>query len=601
MYRLIPCRHGVCASPSTAVTRALRENKSTTGIEGVILLPGGIERDILVQDESIIFPGPISLEQDDIKNLDCLNPDNFSFTHYGPDSQDKTTNQDFALSGHFTGRSDGIARFSILADGISNGFAFPQRGAQLSCFAAYRCLKAFYGQFAGKDTALNEKNIGLFRDSLASGINQFFQLDRAHLLHLFEEDHREPSGIASKVWQKYFKEKPEKWYGNTLLISFLSSFGGFVIYAGDGGIILLKGEKSPKEIIRSSESLAVDRFAMMGVKPAAFLGALIGCDPSDGFVEIISVTDGIDRTWQTNEMDLAREFSAESSLAHLMNRIAHLQDRIQGSIDVDNYSIGRVFLPLSAMPHGRMSGSAKHDQAVEISPEFTSKDADVTGPEPPIEAPRTKKKDLPGAISPGVRAWAASRLWADYRTIEDEDEDAGPGGCATGSNLNRKRGGSRGAKPGANNSGSGAGRNRGTQSGPTGATSGGRAVRKSPNTRIGESRGAGSSVTDASGRINIGNNASGSNTGRSGRGNRRIDPFGDTERAKRQTKYKEIINDFIAGDACMKNCKPEMRQAIIRQVMKIADKENLGRRVINRQFLETMTREVFRKIQKGKR
>ena len=401
MYRLIPCRHGVCASPSTAVTRKLRENKSTTGIEGIILLPGGIKRDVLVQDESIIFPGLISLGEDDIKNLDCSNPDNFSFTHYGPDSQDKPTNQDFALSGHFTGRSNGIARFSILADGISNGFAFPQRGAQLSCFAAYHCLKALYGQFAGKDTSLNEKNIGLFRDSLASRINRFFELDRAHLLHLFEADHREPPGIASKVWQKYFKEKPEKWYGNTLLISFLSSFGGFVIYAGDGGIILLKGERPSTEIIRSSESLAVDRFAMMGVKPAAFLGALIGCDPRDGFVEIISVTDGIDRTWQTNEMDLARAFSAEASLADLMDKIAHLQDRIPGGIDVDNYSIGRVFLPLSAMPHGRMSGAAKHAQAVEIASGFTPKDADVTGPEPPIEAPRTdtppslKKKICP--------------------------------------------------------------------------------------------------------------------------------------------------------------------------------------------------------------
>ena len=82
MYRRILCLHGVCASPSPGVTRTLRKNKSTIGIEGVILLLG-IERDILAQDESIIFPGPISLGEDDIKNLDCLNPDNFSFTHYG--------------------------------------------------------------------------------------------------------------------------------------------------------------------------------------------------------------------------------------------------------------------------------------------------------------------------------------------------------------------------------------------------------------------------------------------------------------------------------------------------------------------------------------
>ena len=52
----------------------------------------------------------------------------------------------------------------------------------------------------------------------------------------------------------------------------------------------------------------------------------------------------------------------------------------------------------------------------------------------------------------------------------------------------------------------------------------------------------------------------------------------------------------------MKNCKPEMRQAIIRQVMEIADKEDtLGRRVVDQQFLETKTHEAFRHRQKGKR
>ena len=52
----------------------------------------------------------------------------------------------------------------------------------------------------------------------------------------------------------------------------------------------------------------------------------------------------------------------------------------------------------------------------------------------------------------------------------------------------------------------------------------------------------------------------------------------------------------------MKNCKPEMRQAIIGQVMEIADKEDtLGRRVVDQQFLETKTREAFRHMQKGKR
>ena len=484
MYRLIPCLHGVCASPSTAVTRALRENKSRTGIEGVILLPGGIERDVLVQDESIIFPSRISLDEDDIKNLDCLNPDNFSFTHYGPDSQDKTTNQDFALSGHFTGRSDGIARFSILADGISNGFAFPQRGAQLSCFAAYHCLKALYGQFAGKDKSLNEKNIDKFRDDLTEKINQFFKLDREHLLYLFEEDDREPPHIGPKAWQKYFKEKPEKWYGNTLLISFLSSFGGFLIYAGDGGIIVLKGQKPPKEIIRSSESPAVERFAAMGVTPAAFLGALIGYDPGDGFVEVISVTDGIDRTWQTNEMDLAREFSAKASLAGLMDKIAHLQDRISGDVDVDNYSIGRVFLPLSAAPHSRMTGGAKpvliSKSLLKPALEESQGDSDrIEAVAPQKKKPR-HEKNRPHSNSSGGCSWAGAQQRADNRPIEDPQYKP-PAGSA----LNRETSASAGAKADASNLGEGIVKTGASRGSPNITSSG--SAPKSNNTTLGGS------------------------------------------------------------------------------------------------------------------
>lgn len=399
MYRLIPCRHGICASPSKAVTRTLRDKKSTKDIEGIVLLPGGIENDILVQDESTIFSPKITLGKDDIKNLDCSNSDNFSFTHYGPDGQDKPANQDFALSGHFTDRPGVDARFSILADGISNGFAFPQRGAQLSCFAAYHCLKKLYEQFAEAGRYLNEKNIEGFRSDLASRINQFFRWDRRHLRHLFKADHREPSHIAPEIWLKYCEEEPKKWYGNTILISFLSSFGGFVIYAGDGGVILLKGEKSPKEIIRSSESSAVDRFATIGVTPAAFRGALIAFDRGHGFVEIISATDGIDRTWQTNKKDLTREFSAEANLEDLKRKIANLQRENLDDIDVDNYSIGRVFLLLSREPHSRMAGSAEPAQVVEKLPGSTPDGAALI-----VETSNRRASDWSGRLKkdPGV-------------------------------------------------------------------------------------------------------------------------------------------------------------------------------------------------------
>ena len=541
-YRLIPCRHGICASPSEAVTRTLRDKKSTKDIEGIVLLPGGIEHDILVQDESIIFSPRIRLDKGDIKNLDCSNPDNFSFTHYGPNSQDKPTNQDFALSGHFTGRPGVVARFSILADGISNGFAFPQRGAQLSCFAAYHCLKEFYEQFAGEDRCLNEKNIEGFRSNLASSINQFFEWDREHLIHLFEADHREPSHIAPEIWLKYFEKEPKKWYGNTILISFLSSFGGFVVYAGDGGVILLKGEKSPKEIIRSSEPSAVDRFATMGVMPAAFLGAFIVCDRGDGFVEIISVTDGIDRTWQTNKMDLAEEFSAEAKLEDLMHKIKNLQDQNLGDIDVDNYSIGRVFLPLSGEPHSRMTGSAEPAQAqvVETLPGSTPDDLAFTGSKPPIEEFR---------IDPIV-----SKKTPVVTDTNDFVNDAGE----TETRENTERG-------------------------------------SSLNTRIGENRkAAASNNANTSGRRITGNNAR-------RRSSHRTITVSCRNLAKRQILCKKVINDLNKRDKRLKNFCSKTKQAIINRVMEIATNEVALGHAVDLRFLEDKIREAFRDSQNGKR
>ena len=356
MYRLIPCFHGLCASPSAQVTNKVRKAKSTKGVEGVKLLPGGIEDDTFLHDESIPFSRKIELSAEDIRNLDCSSSSNFSFTYYGPAKQDKPTNQDFALSGHFTDLRREISRFSILADGISNGFGFSQRGAQLSCLAAYECLKDLHEESSNFQRKLSEQDVEAFRNTLANKINEYFQDDREHLLRLYDDGHTEPPNISSKVWQNNFKNKPERWYGNTLLVSYLSPSGGFVVYAGDGGIILIKGQNPPieKKIMRSDESSAISRFVSTGISGAKFLGGLIEYEANYGFIEIISVTDGLDRTYQLNDLDLSAVFSKGASPRAVIDQIRKLEKRVSGEVDFDNYSIGRVFLSLSPQPHTRM-------------------------------------------------------------------------------------------------------------------------------------------------------------------------------------------------------------------------------------------------------
>jgi hypothetical protein len=358
LYRIIPCFHGVCASPSEEVTMALRRTLSTKGAPGAVVLPGGIEYDIYIPNESIAFPKEILLSVDDLRNLSCSNPNNFSFTHYGPPPpmQDKPTNQDFALSGCFEDDKLQPYRFSVVADGISNGYSFPQRGAQLSCFAAYECLKELYRDLSKSGRTLSEGDVDHFRQNLATKINEYLQLDRIHLLNVFEIEHSGPMSISSKVWRDNFRDKPEKWYGNTLLVSFLSPFGGFVVYAGDGGIILIKGGGVVKEVIRSDSSSVIKQFVTNGVSSGSFYGAFVECAEADGFVEFVTVTDGLDRTYQLNNVDLSSFFSKDARLEHLIDQIRNLDSRF-GQVDVDNFSIARIFLQLSTEPHTRLTGS----------------------------------------------------------------------------------------------------------------------------------------------------------------------------------------------------------------------------------------------------
>ena len=423
MYRLIPCLNGICASPSSSATRRIRDTNSTSGVEEVVLLPGGMEYDLLIKDEAIAYPHSASLSEDDIHNLDCSNANNFAFTHYGPSSQDKPNNQDCALSGHFMDIDGKASRFSILADGISNGFGFPQRGAQLSCIAAYLCLKELHEEFNEINRPLNEEDVAAFRESLAKKIRLLLEDDRNHLLSYFEEYHQEPSKISSKIWRKQIKDNPEKWYGNTLLVTFLSPFGGFMVFAGDGGIVLVKGPSAPKDVFRSDASSAISRFVTLGVSRATFLGALISYEDNDDFVEVIMATDGVDRTYQLNDMDLSAPFSAEASLDDLVDQIANLKERVSGAVDEDNYSIGRVFLQLSNQKHSRLIGdsasaNARPAKFVDLEEEPEAGVTAQTSTNDERRATEThKKKGRQHEYTPSTRSFW-DRYWSWFKQLE---------------------------------------------------------------------------------------------------------------------------------------------------------------------------------------
>ena len=335
MYRVLPCFHGVCVVRNEhELTEILLEGK-TSAVSEALLLPGGIECDHIPDAGSLILPACIEVDNNDLKNLQCTNPENFSFTHYGPEGQDKTTNQDFALSGRYFDGEEISARFGIVADGISNGFAFPQRGAQISCFVAYKVLKNFHRRKVISGQHINDGDVQDLRKELVEEIALAFHEDHEFLRMNFVG----PQHISPRVWNEYFRGDPRRWYGNTLIVSYVSCHGALVLYSGDGGILLLKDGKDLKEIQRSEEG-AISQFIKFDASTSMIRGA---CIEFEDYAEIITVTDGVDRTFQLNEMPLHDEFKIGRNLPDIIATISDLANSFSGEIDVDNYSISRIF------------------------------------------------------------------------------------------------------------------------------------------------------------------------------------------------------------------------------------------------------------------
>lgn len=318
-----------------------------------VLLPRSLGSDLCEAGQYIEFSTEIKLSEDDINNLSRNDSFSFSFTHYGPEQQDKPTNQDFALSGGF----DDESKFAILADGISNGVAFAQRGAQLSCFAAYRCLEKLHSTMAERQgLALSETDVSKFRSELASTIKAYLHGDREYLLEVFGENSgKHPPNIAKSVWETKFRDHEDRWYGNTLIVSYAAPYGGLIVYAGDGGIIVMKSDERTTEVMRSDESSILQSYISSGVSELHLMGAVIEPDDTTDFLEIITVTDGVDRTYQINNLSLQDEFSQGRSLQTLVEKIANLKQHAPDGLDTDNFSIARIFVPMPNRAHTRLA------------------------------------------------------------------------------------------------------------------------------------------------------------------------------------------------------------------------------------------------------
>lgn len=341
-YRVSPCFHGVKLTSNDNQLLDGEEQKSSSSEP--IYLPGGNqdEEELISDAEMDWYPATVCLESDDLNILCEQSNDekigNFAFTTYGSKDQDKESNQDFTLCGTFPEHN---ASFCVIADGISNGFAFPQRGAHLTCFASYFAIKEFLKSISSK-SVLEESDVDNLRSELVSKINSYFKSDYEHLHNI----NITPAHINKKIWQDKFKNKIEKWYGNTLLLSVLTDIGGLCIYAGDGAILLVEihsNEKSEvvKIVNESDESSALSNFITSELSQLTFKRALIS--KKECFTKVLMCTDGIERTAKQNISTVMEFIPWDSPKSELRKWLENIENEYDpDTIDLDNYSLAYI-------------------------------------------------------------------------------------------------------------------------------------------------------------------------------------------------------------------------------------------------------------------
>lgn len=319
---------------------------STTLFKGrSFRFPVGISEDFLLNEPPFVF----TLNDEEILEL-CAERDQASLilavaaTSYGPPppAQEKKSNEDYALSAIIK-KADGEEwAFAAVADGVSTRTFWAARASRIACLVAFKVFRQFIALDRNifEDSVLEDLQESLVRD-LRSELNR----DK---LNLLDYKNVVPANWSVEMYETY-KERNELWYNSTLLVTCLGPQAGLIIYAGDGGIELVKVKKGSKgksggvdikEVLRSTEDLTIGSFVSLAVSSKDFRAARISYDDDITGVEVILSSDGVDRTLQMNPGTVTYQDLKLDSSATAINQLQELLTLPQ--CEPDNFSVARA-------------------------------------------------------------------------------------------------------------------------------------------------------------------------------------------------------------------------------------------------------------------
>jgi len=171
-------------------------------------------------------------------------------SHYGPLVQEKTSNEDFALSAVIRAHGSEFA-FAAVADGVSTRTFWAARTARIACIGAYKAVRELL--LREVDIADDNKH-----RELADRVAEFIGHALSEDSQMLEASNSVPGGWDRVIYEKHKADKTG-WYRSTLLFGVIGANGGVIGLTGDGGVrgLLLEDEKDrePSELrVMFSES-----------------------------------------------------------------------------------------------------------------------------------------------------------------------------------------------------------------------------------------------------------------------------------------------------------------------------------------------------------
>lgn len=318
------------------------------------VLPGGSDHHIRQP------PLPLPLDPAELDEL-CDTGRQAAATVFGPERQDKDSNQDFALAARLAGADGTSYALAIVADGVSTKTLWAERASRLACIAAYKFVRRWLARHAMPfaEEALSRE--GAFRVGLVEEMREAFVADRRLLNAL-----RHVSPAWSPAIYGSVMDDDRLWYNTTLVLACLGGARGVYVSIGDGGAVLFRdidGRRESTVLLRSDDTLTIEHAVTIGMSANHFSMRPINLETAQA-ATIVLTSDGVDRTVQKSRGVIGYDRLVDAPSPAMLARF--LDDLTRGdaeAVEQDNMSVAVATAVARSDVHPALSQAALPEAA----------------------------------------------------------------------------------------------------------------------------------------------------------------------------------------------------------------------------------------------